>query len=117
MLPFLFICTANFFSPHIFFFSMESQFHCHGNLHFGGQFPCLYEPFGMLLITLTTSQLFKSVGMNHHSVLGLQEDSSDGYVSDLPSAAQEVETPDKNPGVLCLKNSLHKSGMAWKKNY
>ena len=55
--------------------------------------------------------------MNYHSVLGLQEDSSDGYVSDLPSAAQEVETPDKNPGVLCLKNSLHKSGMAWKKNY
>ena len=77
----------------------------------------MYVPFGMLLLTLTTSELFKSVGMNHHSVLGLQEDASDGYVSDLPSAAQEVETPDKNPGVLCLKNSLHKSGMAWKKNY
>ena len=70
----------------------------------------------MLLLTLT-SELFKSVGMNYHSVPGLQEDASDGHVSDLPSAAQEVETPVKNPGVLCLKNSLHKSGMAWTNNY
>ena len=39
---FFFFCTPYFSSLQTIFFSKESQFCCHGNLHFHGQFPRLY---------------------------------------------------------------------------
>ena len=45
-----FVCLCflypQFFSPPTFFFSVESWFHCHGNVHFHGQFPCLKNNLG-----------------------------------------------------------------------
>ena len=48
-------CTANFFSQRTIL-SMESQFHCQGNLRFHRQFPCLNMLF---TITITCSAYFK----------------------------------------------------------